>query len=492
MKKLHSFLSLVSALMMLCLVACSDEEKAYVTLSVETLEAESDAGEYTFNIESNCDWAISSDADWISIQEPSGTGSATITFSVIRNTNYDEREAVIQVTSLDGSASDEISVIQKEKLGIDKGETTTYMEIPAEGGNFTINIQSNTECEVTQMPDWISHAGTRSLQPYDINLLAEENNSGETRTGTIVIKGGDDKLTFNVAQPSIEILAEAITFEQGNEMIFVGNYGGTLVPVFYPENCTNRELVWSSSNPEVMTVDQNGTLSVVNNGTTVVTALNEASGKSAATTITVKIRANDMALQDEYGNLMLNSTIYCNSRTKFRLYTSPSNAYKDEVSYSSENPDLVSISDGYIVGGAKTGSTTIHIIDNYTGNTYSTNITVSRVTLWAGFKNMTQTNSGFIYILGGGIRCGSGNTIEVLSAWVTDATGVVIASVDQISQPSNEVTFQTGALNFTDLFGITSIGTNMPYLRFVVAYRLNGNSEIYQDFVDINLGTQVR
>ena len=464
MKKLHSFLSLVSALMMLCLVACSDEEKAYVTLSVETLEAESDAGEYTFNIESNCDWAISSDADWISIQEPSGTGSATITFSVIRNTNYDEREAVIQVTSLDGSASDEISVIQKEKLGIDKGETTTYMEIPAEGGNFTINIQSNTECEVTQMPDWISHAGTRSLQPYDINLLAEENNSGETRNGTIVIKGGDDKLTFNVAQPSIEILAEAITFEQGNEMIFVGNYGGTLVPVFYPENCTNRELVWSSSNPEVMTVDQNGTLSVVNNGTTVITAFNEASGKSATATITVKIRANDMALQDEYGNLMLNSTIYCNSRTKISLYTEPANAYTDEVEFSSGNPDLVSISDGYIVGGA----------------------------LWAGFKSINQTNSGLIYILGGGIRCGAGNTIEVLSAWVTDATGVVIASVDQTSQPSNEVTFQTGALNFTDLFGTTSIGINMPSLRFVVAYKLNGSSEIYQENVNINLNTQVR
>ena len=46
----------------------------------------------------------------------------------------DSRGGMAAVSCLDGSASDEISVIQKEKLGIDKGETTTYMEIPAEGG----------------------------------------------------------------------------------------------------------------------------------------------------------------------------------------------------------------------------------------------------------------------------------------------------------------------------------------------------------------------
>lgn len=484
--------TILLAMTVLGLVGCSDEEKAYISLTEETIEATYTPGAYSLHIEANCDWEASADASWVTPNESTGTGTTELTFTVSSNPEYEDRTATLTIQSIDGSAMATLQITQHEKEGVNKGDTPVLVDIPADGGTFSINVLTNTQCQVVEMPEWVSLIDTRSLHPESLDFTAEENRTGETRSGRITIEGGEDKLYYTVTQPSIEILAESISFQQGTELTIDGNYSVTLTPVFQPENCTNRELIWSSSASDILEVDANGTITPVTNGIAVVTALNEVSGLSATMTVLVKIRANDIALADENGNLMLNPTLYCNSRTKFSLYTNPTNAYTDEVSYSSENPDLVSISDGYLVTGAQTGSTTIHIIDNYTGNSYSTYVTVSRVSLWAGYKSITQTNEGIIYILGGGIRGGDGDTIDVLSAWVADNTGRAICSIESASQPSNEVTFQTGAINFTELFGVTSIGVNMPSLRFLVAYRLNGSSEIYQDFVDINLGMQVK
>ena len=484
--------AILLAMTVLGLVGCSDEEKAYISLTEETIEATYTPGSYSLHIEANCDWEASADASWVTPNESTGSGTTELTFTVSSNPEYEDRTATLTIQSIDGSAMATLQITQHEKEGMNKGDTPVLVDIPADGGTFAINVLTNTQCQVVEMPEWVSLIDTRSLHPESLDFTAEENRTGETRSGRITIEGGEDKLYYTVTQPSIEILAESISFQQGTELTIDGNYSVTLTPVFQPENCTNRELIWSSSAPDILEVDANGTITPVTNGIAVVTALNEVSGLSATMTVLVKIRANDIALADENGDYLYSPTFYCNSRTKINLYTDPSNAYTGEVSIHTDNPNVLTVtSDGYVVTGSQTGSATLYMIDYYAGLSHPVSVTVERATIGAGFKSILQTYDGFIYILGGNMHAGPDDVIELIGGWVLDENGQVLAMIERISQPSYEVLFETGEMNFTELFGIYTIGINMPSLRFVLNYTIN-NGETYQDIVDINLGMQVR
>lgn len=80
-----------------------------------------------------------------------------------------------------------------------------------------------------------------------------------------------------------------------------------------------------------------------------------------------------------------------------------------------------------------------------------------------------------------------------MKANVVDENGILISSSEIISPPSYEVSFTTGELNFTELFGLTSInGNNLPKLRFLVTYKWNDSKELYYEYVDIDFSSAVK
>jgi uncharacterized protein YjdB len=54
-----------------------------------------------------------------------------------------------------------------------------------------------------------------------------------------------------------------------------------------PSNASNRNLMWSSSNENIATVNQNGRVTGVSAGTAIITATTEEGGYSSTATITV-------------------------------------------------------------------------------------------------------------------------------------------------------------------------------------------------------------
>lgn len=54
-----------------------------------------------------------------------------------------------------------------------------------------------------------------------------------------------------------------------------------------PSNATNKELLWSSDRPEIVSVDAHGHLKALKIGKAVITATSRDSGKSARCTVTV-------------------------------------------------------------------------------------------------------------------------------------------------------------------------------------------------------------
>ena len=66
------------------------------------------------------------------------------------------------------------------------------------------------------------------------------------------------------------------------------NTSTTLVPIVAPENATDKTVTWTSSNPDAVTVDQSGTITAQNGGSSMITVTTTDGDYSASCVVTVK------------------------------------------------------------------------------------------------------------------------------------------------------------------------------------------------------------
>ena len=90
-----------------------------------------------------------------------------------------------------------------------------------------------------------------------------------------------------------------------------------LIATVTPENTLDKKVIWSSSDSSVATVDANGLVTAVSNGTVIITATTEEGGKTATTKITVNIPSDSDSknIDDNIGNNNNNSDGKSNGKT---------------------------------------------------------------------------------------------------------------------------------------------------------------------------------
>lgn len=99
---------------------------------------------------------------------------------------------------------------------------------------------------------------------------------------------GFSKIEPHIFQP---VAAEGLSFEP-NSLILALNASTTLIPRFQPENTTNQEVSWESSNKEIATVSRDGVVRTLKAGTAVITATAADGGFTASVTIRVETSAS--------------------------------------------------------------------------------------------------------------------------------------------------------------------------------------------------------
>ena len=103
----------------------------------------------------------------------------------------------------------------------------------------------------------------------------------------------DDGSTFRVeeAQPIDEkIMVTGISLDKTSLTFTAANQTATLTATVLPSNATNKSVMWTSSNTSVATVDANGKVTAVANGTATITAkTNDGSNLIATCKVTVDI-----------------------------------------------------------------------------------------------------------------------------------------------------------------------------------------------------------
>ena len=160
--------------------------KASLTVSPESLEFSANKGEEMLNVTSNTDWAITKDAEWITLDSDKGKGLATIAAGVTENTSLTSRTGSITVSTTDGSVKKTVSVRQSGAdviFTIDKNE----FNVAAVGESFSVKVTHNIGYKINSQPEWVKQTDKVPSGNTDTyTFTAEANTSTEAREGVIV------------------------------------------------------------------------------------------------------------------------------------------------------------------------------------------------------------------------------------------------------------------------------------------------------------------
>lgn len=166
--------------------------KPYLNISTDNLSLDDQASTFTISVSSNYDWSFSESASWIT---HSSTSGENIVFSVDSYATTGTRSASIVFTNTEGvSKTLTVSQTSTPTISIAPGSVS----LPEEGGEFTVNVNSNRSWTYTNTSNWISEISKSSSQ---IVLSASANTSTtSSRTGTLTFHAEKASTDFIVNQ----------------------------------------------------------------------------------------------------------------------------------------------------------------------------------------------------------------------------------------------------------------------------------------------------
>lgn len=250
--------------------------------------------------------------------------------------------AKITVTTVDGGFTATISVqVESAVTGVTLNRTSLSMH-PGDEATLTATIQPADA--FNQTVTWTSSDPT----------VASVNNSGKviakkegTTDITVTTQEGGKTATCRVTVTTGTVHVTGVTLDATSIGIQVGQ-SVTLHPTVQPSNATNKSVTWHSSDASVATVDSNGKVTGKKAGTTTITVTTQDQGLKATCNVTVTnppvsvtgvtLDANAIGMWDTQ-SYQLTATV------------SPSNATNKNVTWTSSNTSIVTVSTSGLVKG---------------------------------------------------------------------------------------------------------------------------------------------
>ncbi|MDE6023307.1 MAG: family 16 glycosylhydrolase [Muribaculaceae bacterium] len=209
----------------------SNDEPAPVVTSVtvnvtpEKLTATPEAAVLELMVKANADWAIRSDADWITIR-PSGGVKDTdvkVQVSVTANSDMDERSTVLNIVS-GGKTVKTISLVQGFVTKATPSVKTLTMGGQESSSSFTVT--ANAQWTLTSDSQWLSvNPSSGGKGETIVEVVSKVNDSSDTREGVITLSCGDDKTEIRVTQ-----LSDAVETPDGYTLVWSDEFNQGPVP----------------------------------------------------------------------------------------------------------------------------------------------------------------------------------------------------------------------------------------------------------------------
>lgn len=291
-------------------------------------------------------------------------------------TLYNGESLTLNATVLPEDASEK-AVIWKssdEKIAtVDKDGKITAIA----GGEAIITaISSDNEaiyaqCKVTvrQLPEKITlSAESKTLNVGESYLLTSNVEPENTFDKTVTYKSGDEKIatvdkdgnvtgvamgetvitavasdgkTVAECKVKVMVLAEKVVLNLNDVTIEKGK-AKNLVATVIPENATEKEITWTSSDEKVATVDSKGKVTAVAGGEAVIKAASTTDNVFAECRVTVKVSSKTITLDSE------KSTLYLGESLTLKATLAPEDVTNKNILWTSSDNNIATVENGVV------------------------------------------------------------------------------------------------------------------------------------------------
>lgn len=234
--------------------------------------------------------------------------------------------------------------LDKQSITLTEGETDTL--------TATITPDNATNKNIT----WsTSNPDVASVQ----NGVVTANSAG-TATITVTTEDGNKtaQCQVTVIQKPIEIIhVQGVSLDKTNITLTEGETD-TLTATVMPDDATNKNITWSTSNPDVVSV-QNGVVTANSAGTATITVTTEDGNKTATCQVTVEERPVQIIHVEEVSLNKEKDTLEIGNTTNLNASITPSDATNQKIIWTSSNPDVATVNDYGVIKALKEGTTII-------------------------------------------------------------------------------------------------------------------------------------
>lgn len=211
---------------------------------------------------------------------------------------------------------------------------------PKNASNKTITWESSNSKVVT-----VNSSGyIKAVGPGTAIIKATSADGGYTDTATIEVTGSGTSIS-----------ASEIVFKESSYSVGI-NGTISLNPIITPSNATFKAIKFTSSDTSIATVDENGLVKGLKEGTVNITATLTHNNLKATTKVVVKyIPVTSIKLN----NVQAEATIKKGETLSISAEILPSNASNKNISFTSSDSNIAKVDSNGIITGISTGRTTI-------------------------------------------------------------------------------------------------------------------------------------
>ena len=204
-------------------------------------------------------------------------------------------------------------------------------------------IYSSSNPEIISINQKTGHITVKGTGTAEIIIMSATDNTIYKTCRVIVTEKEEPETKDNV------IHVTGITLNKTSTTINIGTTE-QLTYMISPQNANNKDVTWKSSNTDIVTVNQSGTITAIKEGMATITATTTDQGKTEKIAVTVVIPTTPVTgitLSKE------KTSINVGSSQKITASIHPNNATNKDITWNSSNTNIASVDENGVVIGKK-------------------------------------------------------------------------------------------------------------------------------------------
>lgn len=241
---------------------------AALNVSLQTLSTTASQSTSSATITSNVAWTASSNQAWVTLQQTSGSGNGTMSFTISTNTTTSARSAIITISG--GGITRTIAITQSGTVASLTVNPISFSPSSAGISNFPVTVSANVAWTVSSNQAWATVSPASGSNNGTFALTVAANAATTQRTATITISGGGITQTIPIIQAGAtvtNILNTNIT-QINASAVPVANGAYSVIVTANVAWTASSNQPWVTVSPTSGTGNANGTIQVQTNPTT--------------------------------------------------------------------------------------------------------------------------------------------------------------------------------------------------------------------------------